>query len=127
MMTLGPQATAHLARAETLRPEDPRIHLLVGVGVMHKPVNFGGGPLPAIDEFRRAQECFAKESVADSTAPDWGRDDAFLWEGRAQMAAHDYAAAKAAFQRALEANPRNGWVKTKLLPDAIAASAKAMP
>jgi len=118
MMTLGPQSGANLARAQGLAPENPRVALLLGIGDLHKPAQFGGGADAALPSFRHAQELFAKEAVADSTAPDWGRDDAFLWEGRALMQKSDYAAARAAFAKALAANPANGWVKSRLLPEA---------
>ena len=124
MMTLGPQSGANLARATSIQPGNPRIHLLWGIGILHTPETFGGGATPAIEEFRRAQELFEKEAVTDSTAPDWGRDDAFLWEGRAAMELKDYAAARDAFRLALKANPANGWVKTGLLPAAEEALAK---
>src|SRR5262249_2295578 len=80
MMTLGPQSGANLARAAALAPANPRVALLQGIGDLHKPAQFGGGPEVALPDFRRAQDLYAKESVADTTAPDWGRDDAFLWE-----------------------------------------------
>ena len=123
MMTLGPQSGANLGRAVSLQPDNPRIHLLAGVGKFHTPAAFGGGAKSAVEEFRRAQELFAKESVADSTAPDWGRDDACLWEGRAAMQMKDYAAARDAYRLALTANPANGWVRTTLLPAAEQALA----
>jgi tetratricopeptide (TPR) repeat protein len=119
MMTLGPQSGANLARAATLQPDNPRIHLLVGISTLHKPANFGGGAKPALEELERSQSLFAKESVADSTAPNWGRDDAFLWAGRAQMEMRDFEAARRSFQSALDANPGNGWVKSSLLPAAV--------
>jgi len=118
MMTLGPQSGANISRAISIQPDNPRIHLFAGVGDLHKPAAFGGGPKGAIEEFRRAQELFAKEAVTDSVLPDWGRDDAFLWEGRAAMKMKDYEAARAAYRLALEANPGNGWVRTRLLPEA---------
>ncbi|MEO5616470.1 MAG: tetratricopeptide repeat protein [Candidatus Eisenbacteria bacterium] len=122
-MTLGPQSGANISRAISMEPGNPRIHLLAGVGELHKPAVFGGGPKGAIEEFRRAQELFAKEAVTDSIAPDWGRDDAFLWEGRAAMKLKDYAGARVAYRRALEANPANGWIRTQLLPAAEQALA----
>jgi tetratricopeptide (TPR) repeat protein len=123
MMTLGPQSGANIGRAISMQGDNPRIHLFAGVGELHKPAAFGGGPKSAIEEFRRAQELFAKESIADSTAADWGRDDAFLWEGRAAMNMKDYAAARDAYRLALKANPANGWVRTQLLPAAEQALA----
>ena len=118
MMTLGPQSGANLARAAALAPDNPRVALLQGIGDLHKPAQFGGGPEAALPDFRRAQALFAKESVADSTAPDWGRDDAFLWEGQALARLNEWDKARDAYRHALEANPANGWVRTALLPEA---------
>lgn len=118
LMTLGPQSGAHLARAAALAPGNPRVALLQGIGDLHKPAQFGGGPEAALPAFRRAQELFAKAATADSTAPDWGRDDAFLWEGQALARMNEWEKARDAYRRALEANPANGWVRTTLLPGA---------
>jgi tetratricopeptide (TPR) repeat protein len=118
IMTLGPQSGANLARAAALAPNDPRVALLQGIGDLHKPAQFGGGPEVSLPDFRRAQELFAKESVADSTAPDWGRDDACLWEGQALARLSEWEKARDAYRRALEANPANGWVHSTLLPEA---------
>jgi len=118
MMTLGPQSGANLARAAALAPANPRVALLQGIGDLHKPAQFGGGPEVALPDFRRAQELFAKESIADTTAPDWGRDDAFLWEGQALARMNEWEKARDAFRHALAANPGNGWVRKSLLPDA---------
>ncbi|HTO92007.1 MAG TPA: hypothetical protein VMJ70_12820 [Candidatus Sulfotelmatobacter sp.] len=127
MMTLGPQSGANLARAAGLQPDNPRIHLLAGISTLHKPAQFGGGAKPSLDEFRRANALFAKEAVPDSTAPDWGRDDALLWTGRAQMELRDFAAARESFRAAVAANPDNQWVRYRLLPAAEDSLAKAKP
>jgi tetratricopeptide (TPR) repeat protein len=118
MMTLGPQSFANLAHAVAIAPDDPRTHLLTGISRLHEPQEYGGGPQAALAEFQRAQELFAKAAPADSTAADWGRDDAFLWEGRARMQLRDFAAARDAFRRALAANAGNQWVRMRLLPAA---------
>lgn len=123
MMTLGPQSGANLARAISMQPDNPRSHLLMGIGNFHKPAQFGGGPAVGDEEFQRAIEAFAKESVEDSILPAWGRDDAFLWHGRAAMESKDPAAAREAFRKALDVNPANGWVKSSLLPEAEKALA----
>ncbi len=122
-MTLGPQSGANVGRALKLAPDNPRVRLLDGIGTLHKPALFGGSPKAAIETFREAQALFARETVSDSTAPDWGRDEAFLWEGRAAMKLKDHAAAREAYRLALAANPRNGWVRTRLLPEAEKALA----
>ncbi|HEY2956331.1 MAG TPA: hypothetical protein VGK89_13920 [Candidatus Eisenbacteria bacterium] len=128
MMTLGPQSEANLSRARDMSLANPRIQFLRGIGTLHKPAAFGGGPAPALEMFKQAQALFAADSAAaDSTAPDWGRDDALLWAGRAAMETKDYAAARGYFTAALQANPANAWVRGRLLPaaeEALAGKAK---
>ena len=123
-MTLGPALRANMGRAIELAPSDPRIRLLDGINTLHMPEFFGGGAQKALEKFKQANALFATESVADSTAPDWGRDDAFLWAGRCAMQLKDYAAARDYFQQALDSNPAKGWVRTALLPAAQDSLAK---
>ena len=118
MMTLGPQSGASIARAVAVAPASPRAALLEGITNLHKPAQFGGGADAALPSFERAETLYAKESIADSAAMDWGRDDAFLWEGQTHAQKKEWAAACNAYRRALEANPANGWVRNVLLPQA---------
>ena len=60
----------------------------------------------------------APARAGDPAAFDWGHDDAYVWAGRAAMKEKKYADAKAYYERALVANPANGWVRTQLLPQA---------
>ena len=83
----------------------------------------GGGADKATAGLREAIELFDAETVTDSTAPDWGRDDAHLWAGRAAMKLEDFAGAREHYHRALEINPHNGWVRNVLLPAAEKAVA----
>ena len=123
-ITLAPEMAGNMARAAEMAPADPRIRLLDGINTFHTPGFFGGGADKALEKLRQAQQLYATESVADSTATDWGRDDAFLWAGRCAMQLKDYAAARDFFRKALEANPANGWVRTGLLPAAEDSLAK---
>ncbi len=118
MMTLGPQSVANTRRAITLAPNSPRVWLLDGLGTLNKPERFGGGAVPAGETLDRAAALAAADSSADSAAPDWGHDDAFLWAGRAAMMRKDYASAREDFSKALALNPGNGWVRARLLPEA---------
>ncbi len=127
MMTLGPDSEANFQRARALAPNDPRVWLLDGIGTLNKPANFGGGAEPALARFTKSQELFAA-APADSAGPfGWGRDDAFLWAGRAEMQRERFAAAAALFRQALAANPANGWVERGLLPKAEAALKEQAP
>jgi len=118
MMTLGPQSGANGAQALGMAPDNPRARLLNAIGVLHKPAAFGGGADKALPLFEQAQAAFATATVADSTAPDWGADDAWLWMGRAHDARKEWADAVKCYQQVLTVNPQNGWTKTVLLPRA---------
>ena len=127
-ITLAPEMVANISRAEELAPADPRIRLIDAINTLHMPGFFGGGPDKALEKLKKAHTLYAGESAADSTAIDWGRDDAYVWAGRCEMQLRDYAAARGFFRQALEANPANGWVRTGLLPaaeDSLASQAKA--
>jgi len=122
-MSLGPQMEEEFRRAHALAPQNPRVYLLEGLNTLNKPAFVGGGAGMALPVFQKAQDMFAKESVADSTAPDWGRDDAYLWAGRAATKLKDWPRALELYKKALEANPTNAWVKQQLIPEAEKAIA----
>jgi tetratricopeptide (TPR) repeat protein len=124
-MTLGPKMEEQMRRAMTLGPENPRVYLLQGINTFHKPGFVGGGPERALPILEHAEKLFAAEVVADSTAPAWGRDDAYLWAGQAEMGLKHYGEAREAYRKALEANPDNAWVRARLLPEAEKALATA--
>jgi len=123
VMTNGPQSVANIAHAIELAPASPRAWLLQGIGNLNKPAQFGGGAEPALESLRKAIDLFAGER-ADSTAIDWGHDDAWVWAGRAEMKRERYAAAESLYTRALAINPQNGWVRTALLPQVKEAMAR---
>lgn len=122
-MTLGPKIDAEEKKARELAPENPRVLLLEGIGTLHKPSFVGGGADKALPLLRQAIARFEAETVADSTAPDWGRDDAHVWAGQAAMKLSDYAGAREHYRKALEINPANSWVRAMLLPAAEKALA----
>jgi len=122
-MTTGPKIDAAEKQALKLAPENPRTALIEGIGILHKPSFVGGGADKALAKLREAIVLFDAETVADSTAPDWGRDDAHVWAGQAAMKLSDYAAAREHYRRALEINPDNSWVRAILLPAAEKALA----
>jgi tetratricopeptide (TPR) repeat protein len=117
-ITLAPEMVGNMTHAVEMAPADPRIRLLDGIDTFHMPSFFGGGADKALEKLKKAQALYAAEAVSDSTAPDWGRDDAFVWAGRCAMQLRDFAGARNFFRQALEANPANGWVRTSLLPAA---------
>ncbi|MEO6462595.1 MAG: tetratricopeptide repeat protein, partial [Candidatus Eisenbacteria bacterium] len=84
----------------------------------HKPAFVGGGADKARAKFDEAIVLFARAGAAGGGDLDWGKDDVYVWAGRAAMKEKDYAAAKAYYEKALAANPNNGWVRGSLLPNA---------
>jgi tetratricopeptide (TPR) repeat protein len=116
MMTLGMKIEEDFARAHELDPKDPRAWLLEGINTLHKPEPFGGGPVAAMERFRKAESLFAAAPPPDSTCHDWGYDDTLLWMGRAALAQKDSTTAESLYVKALQVNPANGWVSHILLP-----------
>ena len=129
MMTLGVQGMMNLRRAIALDPANPRVRLLNAISILNKPAEFGGGAAAADSVFHKAITLFEKAAApADSTAPDWGGDDALLWAGRCASQLGDWTRARDLFREALRVNSANVWVKYVLLPEAekaLAAKASA--
>ena len=118
-MTVSFGMEGAMRQAKELAPQSPRVALLEAMNTLHKPEFVGGGPEKATKQFDKAMELAAKDGAkADVLDADWGKDDVYLWAGRAAMQLEDYARAKDLFAKALVANPNNGWVKTALLPQA---------
>ena len=124
MMTIGPDIEASMNRALKLSPGNPRVQLFAGIGTMGKPTFIGGGADKALPILRKSQELFAKGAPADSTAPQWGADDAWIWSGRAAMKLGNAKAARDAYRQALAITPGHAWVTHGLLPEAEQAAAR---
>ena len=124
MMTIGPDLEASMNRALKLSPDNPRVQLFAGINTFSKPAFIGGGADKSLPVFAKSQALFAKAAVADSTAPHWGADDAWIWGGRAAMQLGDAKAAREAYHHALALTPGHAWVTHDLLPEAEAAAAR---
>ena len=118
MMKLGMQMEGDMNHAKELSPQNPRVALLEGINTLYKPAFVGGGAGQARTKFEKSAALFAAETVTDPAAPDWGKDDVWTWNGRAASKQGDDKAAVESYRKALAANPNNGWVKGKLLPEA---------
>jgi Flp pilus assembly protein TadD len=114
-MRLGPRADAAMERAVELGPNNPRVYLLRGVGNIFKPALFGGGTDKAERDIRKAIELYATDK-AQPPAPTWGRAEAWAWLGQVHVKQERFDDARAAYMKALEIEPDNGWVKDVLLP-----------
>jgi tetratricopeptide (TPR) repeat protein len=114
-MTLGPKSTGLLDRAKELEPKNPRVWLVSGMSNMFTPKMFGGGTDKAEQDLRKALTLFETDQPV-APAPSWGRADAYIWLGQALQKNDKPDEARTAYQKALELQPKNGWVLYVLLP-----------
>ena len=117
-MIYGPRADREWNRAHSLAPENPRVALIRGINLYHKPRMFGGSKEEALASFQEATRLFeaGPDTPGDSLAPAWGHDEAYAWIGIAHMEMGNETAAREAFEKALAVNPDFGRVKHDLLP-----------
>jgi tetratricopeptide (TPR) repeat protein len=114
-MTLGPRSSSAMDRALELAPRNPRVWLLRGIGAMFTPAMFGGGVDKAEEYLRKAIALFADDRPAPPL-PAWGHAEAYVWLGQALHRQKRIDDARAAYAKALELQPENGWVRQVLLP-----------
>jgi tetratricopeptide (TPR) repeat protein len=114
-MTLGPRSSSAMDRAIELGPRNPRVWMLRGVGAMFTPAMFGGGVEKAEEYLRKAIAFFADDRPA-VPLPAWGHAEAYAWLGQALHKQKRIDDARAAYAKALELQPDNGWVRNVLLP-----------
>jgi hypothetical protein len=117
-MSIGAEMEESYGRASGLEPGNPRVMLLRGINVLHKPKEVGGGPDKARPLLERAVAAFAVLPPADSTAIDWGRDDAIVWSGICASRMGDWVSARERFRQVLALNPGHAWTRYVLLPEA---------
>jgi len=111
----GPRVGKYLATALALGPANPRVHYIQGTSTFHTPERFGGGKEKAKIAFQEAIELFSVE-VVSPLMPDWGYSEAYCWLGLCELDLGDTVAAKLHFDKALDIDPENNWVKYRLLP-----------
>jgi Flp pilus assembly protein TadD len=114
-MWLGPRADSHMDKALELGPDNPRVWMLKGVGSMFKPKMFGGGADKAEKELLKAIELFANDRPA-APRPQWGHAESYAWLGQVYAQQNKIAAARTAYEKALQLDPGNGWVTHVLIP-----------
>jgi tetratricopeptide (TPR) repeat protein len=113
--SLGQRIDAVQADALALGPENPRVWLLRGIGDFFTPEAFGGGVEPALAALERSARAFETDAPAPPE-PRWGKPDVHLWLGQAYAAKGDVSEARAHYERVLELEPENAWVRDQLLP-----------
>jgi tetratricopeptide (TPR) repeat protein len=114
-MTLGPRSNNAMERAVELGPNNPRVWLLRGIGAMFTPSMFGGGVDKAEECLTKALGLFPNDNPAPPM-PAWGHAETYIWLGQVYKRRNLIGDARQAYNRALELEPENGWVKHVLLP-----------
>lgn len=113
-MVLGPQSSAEISRALAIEPNNPRVLLVQGMGLLHTPEEWGGGAAAAEPVLRRAVQLFNSEPP-QRPWPNWGRADAHLWLGQTLEKNGDIAAARAEYEEALRLMPQSKFARAMLL------------
>ena len=98
----GKKAKDAISKALELSPKSAPVHIAAGVGNYYLPEMFGGGPALAIKDFNQAIALDPKSA------------EAYMWLGVAERKMHSNAAARQAFAKSVELNPRRIWAKEQL-------------
>lgn len=115
-MKYGPRAQSATEKARSLAPDNPRLHLIEGIGNIYKPKMFGGGIDRALESIEKAIALYPDDSPSSPLDPDWGHAEAYAWLGQIHEMNGDSKKARDAFIKALEIEPEYQWVKYELLP-----------
>lgn len=75
-MSEGAMAAKHLAEAEKMDPENPRITLLKAEDTYYTPEQFGGSKEKGLELFKKAQEQFKVYKSPNALSPTWGKEEA---------------------------------------------------
>jgi superkiller protein 3 len=98
----GRCAMESINKAIELDPKNALAYVSRGVGNYYLPDQFGGGVDKALADFQRAAQLDPKLG------------EAYLWQGLAMRKRNRNEEARAAFQKALELNPKRVWAKQQL-------------
>ncbi len=114
-MTLGMRSGGMMGKASSLAPENPRVALIAGESAYYTPKLFGGGRDKALEHIRKAIGLFETFRPERPVDPDWGYDEAYAYLGMIQMDEGQFDAAQASFEKGMEINPDNGWIRNDLM------------
>ncbi|NBC64509.1 MAG: tetratricopeptide repeat protein [Bacteroidetes bacterium] len=120
-MKYGPKSESAMDKALAQNPDNPRVRMLNGVGLLNKPSMFGGSVTGAIEEFKVAGDLFTTYEPENEYLPTWGHAENYAWLGQAYEQNKQPEKAKQAYEKALAINPNYQWVKKVLLPELISS------
>lgn len=98
----GAKAKEAINKAVEKAPKVSAMYVARGVGNFYLPSMLGGGPKPAIEDFKKAIDLDPKNA------------EAYLWMGVSLKRDNRNADARAAFTKSLELNPKRLWAKQQL-------------
>jgi tetratricopeptide (TPR) repeat protein len=101
-LNYGAKAKEAINKAVEKAPKSSSVYVARGVGNFYLPAMLGGGPKPAIDDFRKAIEL------------DPNNAEAYLWLGVSLHKDNRDAEARKAFEKSLALNPRRVWTRQQL-------------
>ena len=101
-LNYGAKAKEAINKAVEKAPKSAAMYVARGVGNFYLPSMLGGGPKPAIDDFRKAIQL------------DPNSAEAYLWLGVSLHKDNRDAEARNALAKSLELDPRRVWTKQQL-------------
>lgn len=116
-MKYGPKADKQIEIAKEQSPENPRVTMTGGIGLLYTPGMFGGSVVKAIEQFEKAIQQFKTFEPESKLMPEWGNTEVYAWLGQAYQKQKRYEEARNTYQEGLEINPDFGWIKLVLLPE----------
>lgn len=114
-MTLGMKSGQLISRAFGIAPENPRISLIAGESAYYTPKLFGGGKKKAMEHLNNAIAFFQTFTPENRIYPSWGYDEAYAYKGMIFTDQELWDEAKKSFEKGLEINPDNSWIKMALM------------
>ncbi len=112
---LGPRSGIVSGKAMELGGQNPRVNLLIGISTLYTPTIFGGGADKALTLINQSIAIFDASTDTVSIMPDWGKAEAYGYQGMIFMQQEKYPEARQSFEKALEINPQYSWVKYHLM------------
>ena len=101
-LSYGAKAKEAINKAVEKAPKSSAVYVARGVGNFYLPTMLGGGPKPAIEDFRKAITLDPQNA------------EAYLWLGVSLHKNNQFAEARKAFAKSLELNPKRLWAKQQL-------------
>ncbi len=101
-LSYGAKAKDAINRAVEKAPKSSAVYVARGVGNFYLPAMLGGGPKPAIEDFKKAIQL------------DPNNAEAYLWLGVSLHKDNQAAEARKALQKSLALNPKRVWTKQQL-------------